>query len=258
MRKIKESNADLSDEDLMRYNRHILLPEIDIQGQNLLLNKHVALIGLGGLGCPISYYLASSGIGAITIIDRDEVDITNLQRQILYTSDDLKRRKVDVAYEKMLALNPSINIHKLDNEINRSTDINIFNNFDLVIDATDNFKTRSILNEFTLKTKKPLIMGAAIQMSGQVSVFRNDLEGMPCYNCLYGDLENETTSCSEQGVLSSLTGVVGSIQATEAIKVLLNIGESLESKLLIIDVKFSNYKVIKLTKDSNCKICNHN
>ncbi|MEC7832989.1 MAG: HesA/MoeB/ThiF family protein [Pseudomonadota bacterium] len=258
MRKIKQNNPDLNDEDLMRYNKHILLPEIDIHGQNLLLNKHVALIGLGGLGCPISYYLASSGIGEITIIDKDEIDITNLQRQILYTSDDLKRRKVDVAYERMLALNPNINIRKLDTEINQSTNPDIFNNFDLVIDATDNFETRSLLNRFTLKTKKPLIMGAAIQMSGQVSVFRNDLPDMPCYNCLYENLDNERTSCIEQGVLSSLTGVVGSIQATEAIKVLLNIGESLESKLLIIDMKFSNYKVIKLTKDNNCKICNSN
>ena len=255
MRKINKNKLDLTDEDLMRYNKHILLPEIDIQGQNQLLNKHVALIGLGGLGCPIGYYLSSSGIGEITIVDKDEVDITNLQRQILYTSDDLAKRKVDVAYDKMTALNPNITIHKLDTEINLNTNPNIFKDIDLIIDATDNFETRSILNKLTLQTKKPLIMGAAIQMMGQVSVFRNDLDDMPCYNCLYGDLDNESTSCVEQGVLSSLTGIIGSIQATEAIKVLLNIGESLQSKLLVIDMKFSNYKVIKLVKDSNCKVC---
>ena len=256
MRKKERNKFGLTSEDLIRYSKHILLPEIDIQGQTELLKKHVVIVGLGGLGCPISYYLASSGIGEITIIDKDVVDISNLQRQILYTNNDLTKRKVDVAYEKMIALNPNIIINKLHMKIDNEFSLDFFKNIDLVIDATDNFMTRSLLNKFTLKTKKPLIMGAAIQMMGQVSVFRNDLDGMPCYNCLYSEsLLDESTNCVDQGVLSSLTGIIGSIQATEAIKVLLNIGEILQSKLLVIDMKFSNYKVIKLSKDSNCKIC---
>ena len=255
MREIKKNKINLTDEDLIRYNKHILLSEIDIQGQTDLLNKHVALVGLGGLGCPVAYYLASSGIGKITIIDKDSVDETNLQRQILYTNGDVGKRKVDIAYNRILALNPNTSVKKLYMEINEKTQENFFQDVDLVIDATDNFKTRNLLNKLTLISRAPLVMGAAIQMIGQVSVFRNDLDNMPCYNCLYGDLYDESTSCMDQGVLSSLTGIIGSVQATEAIKVLLNIGETLESKLLIVDTKFSNYKIIKLIKDNKCTVC---
>ena len=255
MQKIEKNNTDLTDEDLLRYNKHILLPEIDIQGQSELLNKHIVLVGLGGLGCPVSYYLASSGVGKITIIDKDEIDETNLQRQILYNTNDLGKKKVDVAYEKMIALNPNIIIRKLYMEIDEKVKSNFFQDVDLVIDATDNFKTRNLLNKLTLKAKKPLIMGAAIKMTGQVSVFRNDLDDMPCYNCLYGGSYDESVNCLDQGILSSLTGIIGSVQATEAIKVLLNIGEILQSKLLVVDVKFSNYKVVKLLKDSKCNVC---
>ena len=245
----------LSDDNLLRYNKHILLPEIDILGQTSLLEKHVMLIGLGGLGCPIAFYLAASGIGNITIVDNDIIDISNLQRQILYTHDDVGKKKVDVAQERIHKLNPSISVTKRDYHIDDNSSLNLFSGADLVIDATDNFETRSSINKLTLESKKPLIMGAAIKMEGQVSVFRNDLENMPCYNCLYDDAPNIPTDCLNQGVLSSLTGVIGSIQASEAIKVLLNIGESLESKLLLIDIKFSNYKTVKLTKDPKCKIC---
>ncbi len=255
MREIKKNKASLTNEDLIRYNRHILLPEIDIEGQTNLLNKHVALVGLGGLGCPISYYLASSGIGKITIIDKDNVDETNLQRQILYTNNDLGKRKVDVAYDRILALNPKISVQKFHIEIDDNNKENFFKDTDLVIDATDNFKTRNLLNKLTLIARVPLVMGAAIQMTGQVSVFRNDLDDMPCYNCLYGNLYDESMNCVDQGVLSSLTGIIGSVQATESIKVLLNIGETLQSKLLIVDTKFSNYKVIKLVKDNLCTVC---
>ena len=251
----KNNQPGLSDDDLLRYNKHILLPEIDIDGQQKLLNKHVMLIGLGGLGCPIAYYLASSGLGKITLIDNDIVDITNLQRQILFSSNDVGRKKVDVAYDRLTALNPSITIEKLDLYIDNNVSQNIFDDVDIIIDATDNFETRSMINKLTLKSKKPLIMGAASKMEGQVSVFRNDLPNMPCYNCLYDNLPNLGATCLDQGVLSSLTGVVGSIQATETIKVLLDIGETLQSKLLIIDMKFSNYKILKLTKDKECKVC---
>ena len=151
----KNNQSGLSDDDLLRYNKHILLPEIDIDGQHKLLNKHVMLIGLGGLGCPIDYYLASSGLGKITLIDKDIVDITNLQRQILFSSNDVGRKKIDVAHDRLTALNPSITIKKSDLYIDNNVTPKIFDDVDIIIDATDNFETRSIINKLTLKSKKP-------------------------------------------------------------------------------------------------------
>jgi len=220
----------------------------------LLLEKHVCLIGLGGLGCPIAYYLTSSGIGELTIIDYDRIDITNLQRQILFTSSDINKKKTEVAFEKLTQLNPTIKINKIDTQVNSTSNI-IFKNCDLIIDATDNFNTRTIINKISVDNKKPLIMGSASKMEGQVAVFRNDLPNMPCYNCLYNDLDDENKTCLDQGVLSSLTGIIGSIQATEAIKLLLQFGETLESKLLLIDVKYSNYRIVNLKQDQKCTVC---
>ncbi|MBH44553.1 MAG: molybdopterin-synthase adenylyltransferase MoeB [Gammaproteobacteria bacterium] len=245
----------LSDKDLLKYNRHILLPEIDIEGQKLLMSKHVVLIGLGGLGSPIAYYLASSGIGNITIIDKDIVDQTNLQRQILYNGDDIGKRKVDIAFERMRDINQDIDINRISEDLNDITDNKYFIDSDLIIDATDNFKTRNNINKLSLIHKKPLVMGAAIKMEGQISIFRNDKKNAPCYNCLYNDLGDDDLSCSDYGVLSTLTGIVGSIQANESIKVLLDIGEKLESKLLMIDAKNLSFKKIKINKDPNCKVC---
>jgi|TARA_B100000959_G_scaffold73068_1_gene77641 adenylyltransferase/sulfurtransferase len=253
--KIKNNIKSLTNQELERYNRHILLEEIDTHGQSELLEKHVCLIGIGGLGCPIAYYLTSSGIGELTIIDHDRIDTTNLQRQILFNSLDVNKKKVEVAFEKLTKLNPTIKINKVDKQINNHTNNVIFKNCDLIIDATDNFKTRTIINKISVDNKKPLIMGSAAKMEGQVAVFRNDLPNTPCYNCLYNDLDDENKSCLDQGVLSSLTGIIGSIQATEAIKLLLNFGETLESKLLLIDVKYSNYRIVNLKQDKKCKIC---
>ena len=253
--KINSNFRSLTNQELERYNRQILLEEIDVHGQSELLEKHVCLIGLGGLGCPIAYYLASSGIGKLTIIDNDRIDITNLQRQILFNSSDVNKKKVEVAFTKLNQLNPTIKINKIDTEINNNTPSAIFKDCDLIIDATDNFKTRTIINKISLDNKKPLIMGSAAKMEGQVAVFRNDLPNMPCYNCLYNDLDDKNKSCLDQGVLASLTGIIGSIQASEAIKLLLRFGETLESKLLLIDVKYSNYRIVNLQQDKKCKIC---
>ncbi len=252
--KTKNNFKSLTNQELERYNRQILLEEIDTHGQSELLEKHVCLVGLGGLGCPIAYYLASSGVGELTIIDYDRVDITNLQRQILFNSSDINKKKTEVAFKKLTELNPTIKINKIDTKINNASNV-IFKNCNLIIDATDNFKTRTIINKIAVDNKKPLIMGSAAKMEGQVAVFRNDLPNMPCYNCLYDDLDDKNTSCFDQGVLSSLTGIIGSIQATEAIKLLLQFGETLESKLLLIDVKYSNYRIVNLKQDKKCKIC---
>jgi len=256
--KVKKINkTQLSNDDLLRYNKHILLEEIETDGLEILKQKHVAIIGLGGLGCPVAQYLSTSGIGKITLIDHDVVEETNLQRQILYTSEDLGLYKAAAAYKRLKILNPSINITAHSVRFTNNS-VNLINDVDIIIDATDNFKSRSLINKISLFLKKPLVMGAAIKMQGQVAVFRNDLYDMPCYNCLYDDMEDEMSSCIDLGVLSTLTGIIGSFQATEAIKILVGFGESLESKLLLVDLKHMSFRTVKITKDNKCKICNEN
>ena len=215
----------------------------------------MAIIGLGGLGCPLAQYLSTSGIGKITLIDNDRVEETNLQRQILYTSADIGLYKTDIARKRLETMNPDLNVDSHNVRFS-SESINLVKDVDIIIDATDNFKSRSTINQVSLILKKPLVMGAAIKMQGQVAVFRNDLSNMPCYNCLYDDVEDEAGSCIDLGVLSTLTGVIGSLQATEVIKTLLSFGESLESKLLLVDLKHMGFRTIKITKDKKCKICN--
>jgi len=253
----KNKSTDLIDEDLLRYNRHILLDEIDISGQILLKQKHVMLVGLGGLGSPVAMYLASSGIGEISIIDDDVVELTNLQRQIMYTTDDINQHKVEIAAKRINDINPNIVVNKIFSRISDNSDLKLFKNVDLLIDATDNFKTRNLINKFSLIHEIPLVMGAAQKFQGQVSVFRNDRESQPCYNCLYNYIK-EDTSCVESGVFSPLTGIIGSIQASEVIKVLLSIGTDLTSKLMNIDIKNNEFKIIAITKDKKCEACNGN
>ncbi len=256
--KIKaKKNTLLTDEELLRFNKHILLDDIDIDGQELLKVKHVVLIGLGGLGSPLAYYLASSGIGQITLVDDDVIDTTNLQRQILYCEEDVGKKKVDIAKLKMQKLNPLMKINIISERLVRNSEVDYFYGTDLVIDATDNFETRSLINKLSLDNRVPLIMGAAIKFSGQVIVFRNDLEGQPCYNCLYENISDSNT-CVDSGVFAALTGVIGSMQASECIKVLLDIGERLESRLLTIDLKNNDFRIIKLNRDKQCKACNVN
>ena len=255
MKAKKINKFQLSNDDLLRYNKHILLEEIQTDGLEILKKKHVAIIGLGGLGCPVAQYLSTSGLGKITLIDDDVVEETNLQRQILYTSEDLGLYKTDVAYKRLKVFNPDINIESYNIRFTNNS-AHLIKDVDMIIDATDNFKSRSLINKISLLFKKPLIMGAAIKMQGQVAVFRNDLSDMPCYNCLYDDIEDEISSCIDLGVLSTLTGIIGSLQATEAIKTLIGFGESLESKLLLVDLKHMSFRTVKIVKDNKCKICN--
>lgn len=251
----KRTRLQLSNDDLLRYNKHILLEEIQTDGLEILKQRHVAIIGLGGLGCPVAQYLSTSGLGKITLIDDDVVDETNLQRQILYTSEDLGLYKADVACKRLKILNPDINIEGYNIRFTNDS-VSLMKDVDIIIDATDNFKSRSLINKISLFLKKPLVMGAAIKMQGQVAVFRNDLSDMPCYNCLYDDIEDEINSCIDLGVLSTLTGMIGSLQATEVIKTLIGFGESLESKLLLVDLKYMSFRTVKIIKDNKCKVCN--
>ena len=245
----------LSDRDLLKYNKHILLDDIQVEGIELLNTKHIALIGLGGLGCPIAQYLATSGLGKLSIIDNDIIEDTNLQRQLLYTQNDVGSYKVDIVKKRLNILNPDLIVDKHNVQFSDHTS-NIIQDADLVIDSTDNFSTRSIINKATLLYKKPLVMGAAIKMQGQVAIFRNDIPNKPCYNCLYNDVDDKNESCLDQGVLSMMTGLIGNIQAAESIKTLLNFGETLESKLLLIDLKNIGFRIIKIRKDNKCRVCN--
>lgn len=245
----------MNDAQLHRYSRHLLLPEIDLDGQEKLLKSRVLLAGLGGLGSPIAMYLAASGIGTLALCDHDVVELSNLQRQILHKTDDIGRNKTASAAETVQALNPGVQVitlpaalagEQLDAEVGDA---------DLVIDATDNFRTRHALNAACVALKTPLISGSVIRMVGQVTSFRFDTSPSPCYHCLYPERGDNQETCAETGVLAPLAGVIGSLQAIEAIKILLNFGETLQGRLLQIDALTMNWRTSTLKGDPACPIC---
>ena len=251
----KKTKAELQDNDLLRYNRNIVLPEIDIEGQRKLLNSKVAIIGLGGIGCPTATYLASSGIGHLCLVDYDNVSLSNLNRQVLFSEDDISFEKVIAAKNKLNLLNSKIDIKAVPEKIDAQFNASFLRDYDYIIDCTDNFQTRTMINSICLDYKIPLITGAAIKFEGQVATFRNDLDNMPCYRCLYQDLPNKSPSCLDSGILGSVTGLVGTILATECVKIICNIGEHVESKLMLIDLKRYEFKTIKINKDHECSYC---
>ncbi len=246
----------MNDDQLLRYSRQIMLPYIGIEGQEKLLNARVLVIGMGGLGSPIAMYLASAGIGHLVICDFDKVDLSNLQRQIIHSSADrIGQNKAESARETLLQLNPEIQVtaltHKLD-EKHLSEQVNYA---DVVIDGTDNFDSRFLLNKICHDTQTPLVSGAAIRMEGQVIVFANQGKG-PCYRCLYKDDANDTaTTCSENGVLSPVVGIIGSIQAVEAMKIIMSLGKPLFSRLLLLDAYTMDWRSLKLPADPQCPVC---
>lgn len=246
----------MKDDQLLRYSRQIMLPQVDIAGQEKLLASRVLIIGMGGLGSPVAMYLAAAGVGHLVLVDDDEVELSNLQRQIAHTTSDIGLNKVDSARQTLHDLNPTIKVttyaerlegKKLSEEITAA---------DIVIDGTDNFSTRFALNDSCVTNSTPLVSGAAIRMEGQVSVF-NKTPDSPCYRCLYKDEGELDTSCSSNGVLSPVVGIIGSIQATEAIKVILGIGDSLDGKLLVLDALHMELRTLKLNKDPLCPVCNN-
>jgi len=247
----------MDDEQLLRYSRQIMLPQLDTEGQQKLLDSHVLIIGAGGLGSPVAMYLASAGVGQITIADNDEVDLSNLQRQILHRSNDIGRPKVDSARDTLADLNPDVQITPLNILIDGTTLANLVAKADLVVDASDNFATRFAINSACVNTGTALVSGAAIRMEGQLSVFLPKQADSPCYRCLYSEGAEPDQTCSENGVLAPVVGVIGSLQALEAIKVLLNIGESLCGRLLVFDGLHLEWRSIKLTRDPHCPVCGH-
>lgn len=244
----------MNDEQLLRYSRQIMLLQIDIEGQEKLLTSRVLIIGMGGLGSPVAMYLASAGIGHLVLVDDDVVELSNLQRQIIHSTNDIGLSKVESAKQTIQNLNPETKITVFAKRLNENELAEEVNTADIVIDGTDNFSSRFALNTQCIKSSTPLISGAAIRMEGQVSVF-NKTPTSPCYRCLYKDEGELDTSCSTNGVLSPVVGIIGSVQATEAIKVLLDIGETLDGKLLVLDALYMEWRTLKLKKDPECPAC---
>jgi adenylyltransferase/sulfurtransferase len=246
----------LDDQQLLRYSRHILLDEVGIEGQQRLRAAHALIVGAGGLGCPAALYLAASGIGRLTLADPEQVDLTNLQRQILYRTDSVGKPKVEAARTALAALNPDVKIALLQNRMEAKELQSLLPDVDVVLDCSDNFATRHALNRACVAAHKPLVSGAAIRFDAQVAVFDLRQADAPCYACLYPeDGEVEEVQCSTMGVFAPLTGVVGALQAMEAAKLLIGAGETLNGRLLLLDAKQSEWRTVRVKRDPACAVC---
>lgn len=247
----------MNDQDLERYGRHILLPEIDYDGQQKLLDSHVLVVGLGGLGSPASIYLASSGIGELTLCDFDKVELSNLQRQIAHTEDKLQINKAHSAKSFIASINSNININAIDKKLSQNEfDSYVKNNsVDAILDCSDNFQTRYIVNKIAFKNKIPLISGSAIRFEGQLAIFDFRESSSACYECLFPDNgEENELRCADHGILAPVVGIIGVTQALETIKVLLNLSPP-QNQLKIFDGKGNEWKTILFKKDKGCTIC---
>lgn len=245
----------MDDRQLLRYSRHILLQQVDIAGQEKLLRARVLLIGLGGLGSPAAMYLAASGVGHLVIVDHDKVELTNLQRQIVHTTASIGENKVTSATKQLKALNPDIAITAINRKLDEAGLLEQARAADVVVDASDNFATRFAVNRACVKAKKPLVSGAVVRFEGQVAVFRPDLPDSPCYRCLYAESNEPEEVCAEFGVLAPVAGIVGSIQATETLKLLLGTGQTLTGRVLLLDALTMEWRELKLRKDPACPVC---
>lgn len=245
----------MNDEQLLRYSRQIMLPQVDISGQEKLLDSTVLIVGLGGLGSSAAMYLASAGVGHLILADFDTVELSNLQRQIIHSTDDIGRTKVESAADSLKKINPDITITKYAAKLDNESLNALLPQVNLVLDGCDNFETRFAVNRACVTHRKPLVSGAAIRFEGQVSVFANNDDDTPCYQCLYKEEGEDNLNCTDNGVLAPLVGIIGSIQATEAIKVLASIGESLDSKLLLLDALHMEWRTLKLKQDPSCPVC---
>ena len=245
----------MNDNKLLRYSRQMMLPEIDAGGQQRLADARVLIIGLGGLGSSSSVYLAAAGTGHLVLVDFDEVDISNLQRQIVHATKDIGRLKVDSAKEHLLELNPEISITTIDHKLEDQALEEQVKLATVVVDCSDNFQTRFAINDACVKYKIPLVSGAAIRFEAQVSVFNSQHEASPCYRCLYSNEAEIEQTCTANGVISPLLGIVGSIQACEAMKIIMDIGETLQGRLLLLDVMHMEWQTAILNKDPACPVC---
>lgn len=245
----------MNDQQLLRFSRHILLDEIGIEGQQKLLNAHVVVVGCGGLGAAALPYLAASGIGKLTIADFDVIDSSNLQRQITFTETDIGQNKAQVMQARLKAINSSVDITSITHKISESHLIPLLQHADIVLDCSDNFETRQAINTASVATQTPLISGAATRFEGQIAIFRPDLNHAPCYACLFDGESADDGSCALFGVFSPLVGIIGTTQAAEALKILMNIEPSTPNHLHIYDALSGLWQQFEFEKNPACRIC---
>src|SRR5512146_2875153 len=250
--------ATLSNDEVLRYSRHLIMPEVGMEGQLKLKAAKVLCIGAGGLGSPLALYLAAAGVGTLGVVDFDLVDSTNLQRQIIHTTADVGRPKLQSAAEKITAINPYVDVKPFETRLTSANALELFREFDIIVDGTDNFPTRYLVNDACVLTGKPNVYASIFRFEGQASVFAT--EAGPCYRCLYPEPPPPglVPSCAEGGVLGILPGLLGIIQATEVIKLILGSGEPLIGRLLLVDALAMRFRELRLRKDKNCPVCGEN
>ncbi|MCV4285928.1 molybdopterin-synthase adenylyltransferase MoeB [Pseudomonas capsici] len=245
----------LTDQELLRYSRQILLQHVDIEGQIRLKSSRALIVGLGGLGSPVALYLAAAGVGELHLADFDSVDLTNLQRQVIHDSQSIGQAKVDSAMARLTAINPEVTLVAHRTALDADSLNAAVQGVDLVLDCSDNFSTREAVNAACVAVGKPLVSGAAIRLEGQLSVFDPRRAESPCYHCLYGRGSEAELTCSEAGVIGPLVGLVGSLQALEALKLLAGFGEPLVGRLLLIDALSTRFRELKVRRDPACGVC---
>ena len=245
----------MNDDDLLRYSRHILLPQIGIEGQEKLHSGSVLIVGAGGLGCPAALYLGAAGLGRLVIADADKVDLSNLQRQIGHLTTSIGVNKSRSLRDSILALNPTVQIEALEERLEGSMLEEVIAGVDVVMDCSDNFATRHAVNRACTLSGKPLVSGAALGFSGQIAVFDTRQPVSPCYQCLFPETVEEGPRCSEAGVLSPLVGVIGCLQAVEAIKLLTGVGHPAVGRLMLYDALGSGFREVRVPRDAACAVC---
>lgn len=249
---------DFTEEQLERYNRHIILPEVGAKGQKKLLDAKVFLVGAGGLGCPVGYYLAAAGVGTIALVDNDTVELSNLQRQIAHSTKTVGKYKADSAKATFEALNPDVTVVGIKERLSKDNIMDLIRDYDIVVDGSDNFPTRYLVNDACVLAKKPLVSGAILRFEGQVTTI---VPGKGhCYRCLFEDMPPAglVPSCQEAGVIGAIPGVVGSLQAMEVIKLILGKGEPLSNALLIYDALKASFRRVRVPKNPDCRVCGEN
>ncbi len=245
----------MNDDQLLRYSRHILLNEIGVEGQQRLREANVLVIGAGGLGSPAAFYLASAGVGALTLVDGDRVDLTNLQRQILHTTDRIGMPKSESGRIALAAINPDVRISTVDRRVDAAALDELVSRANLVLDCSDNFETRHAVNSACVKRVRPLVSGAAVRFDGQIAAFDVREEDSPCYACLFPPGDGEDELCSVMGVFAPVTGIIGTVQAAEALKLAAGVGQSLVGRLLMLDALTMQWHSVRVPRDPDCPVC---
>lgn len=246
----------MEDQELLRYSKQIMLPQVDVEGQQKIMDATVLIVGMGGLGSPTALYLAAAGVGHLIIADFDQVELSNLQRQIIHQTKDIGDDKVNSAKNKLTELNPNIKITIANELIHTGNLPDLIKGVDIVLDGTDNFESRFEINQICVEHQKPLVSAAVVRFEGQVSVFKGYENDQPCYQCLYSVEGEDNESCIDNGVLAPVAGLVGTIQALQAIKVILELGDQLSGSLLLIDALDLSFRKVKISKDLKCPVCN--